>query len=149
MTKPLGSNVLLLGTVELVEGSVDPSAGAGIPAPVGSLYLRTDGTIWSKTGAGNAAWTPGGSGGVGPTGPTGPTGPAGSTGPTGPAGPTGASGATGDTGPTGPTGPAGAVGATGPTGPAGASGATGPTGPTGPSIGYGKLLALSRGFALV
>jgi len=37
----------------------------------------------------------------------------------------------------------------GPTGPAGSTGPTGPTGATGSSIGNGKVLALSRGFALV
>lgn len=38
-------------------GSADPAAGAGVAAPIGSLYLRTDGTHYAKTGAGDTAWT--------------------------------------------------------------------------------------------
>lgn len=44
-----------------LEGTVDPSAGAGVAAPVGSQYLRNNGGVgefWLKTGAANVAWTP-------------------------------------------------------------------------------------------
>jgi hypothetical protein len=109
MTKVFGSDTITLGSVDLIDGIVDPSV-AGITAAVGSMYLRTTGQQWIKTGAPATAWTlQGQSGATGPTGSTGPTGPAGAsvTGPTGPTGPTGS------TGPTGPTGPVGAGGALG------------------------------------
>ena len=139
---------------------VQISSGTGSPqgvvtAPIGSLWLQTDGatgtTLWVKeAGASNTGWTP--EKGTGPTGPTGPTGTQGNpstvTGPTGPTGlqgnpstvtgPTGPTGLQGNpstvTGPTGPTGlqgnPSTVTGPTGLTGPAGA-GSTGATGPTG------------------
>lgn len=37
-------------------GVQDPSTGAGIPAPVGSLFLRTNGQIYSKTGVIDSSW---------------------------------------------------------------------------------------------
>lgn len=40
-----------------VPGSADPTAGGGVAAPVGSIYLRTNGTLWQKIGAGDTAWT--------------------------------------------------------------------------------------------
>lgn len=55
------------GAPELRYGAVDPAAGAGVPAPIGSLYNRTDtGTIYSKTGAADTDWTAigGGAGGT-------------------------------------------------------------------------------------
>jgi hypothetical protein len=103
MTKTLGSDIVQLGSVNLLDGSADPSAGAGITGPVGSLYLRTDGTMFQKTGVGASSWTT-----RGQTGPTGATGSS-ITGPTGATGATGADGLsiTGPTGATGATGPAG------------------------------------------
>jgi len=47
---------LRVGGVLIKSGSVVPSAGAGVAAPAGSLYLKTDGTVYSKTGAGATAW---------------------------------------------------------------------------------------------
>jgi hypothetical protein len=41
-------------------GTTDPSAGAGIQAPIASLGMRNNagvGQLWIKTGAANAAWT--------------------------------------------------------------------------------------------
>ena len=47
---------LALGdTVGIFHGSADPSVG-GEAAPVGSLYLRTDGTLWSKIGVNDVDW---------------------------------------------------------------------------------------------
>jgi hypothetical protein len=40
----------------ITSGQADPSAGDGVPAPQGSLYLRTNGEHWAKTGAGDTAW---------------------------------------------------------------------------------------------
>lgn len=45
----------------LLSGTVDPSAGAGIEATVGSVFLRyasgaTIGEFWLKTGGGDTAW---------------------------------------------------------------------------------------------
>jgi len=47
---------------EVFVGGLDPSAGAGVPAPVGSLYHRdvgnagTSGEVYLKTGAADTAW---------------------------------------------------------------------------------------------
>lgn len=47
--------------VTLRSGSADPSAGGGVAANVGSLFLRDDGAgtgeLWVKTGAADTAWT--------------------------------------------------------------------------------------------
>jgi len=37
-------------------GATDPTAGAGVAAPVGSLALGTGGQMWLKTGAAATAW---------------------------------------------------------------------------------------------
>jgi len=42
----------------LLNGTSDPSAAAGIPAPQGSLYLRADGVSYKKTGALDTDWQP-------------------------------------------------------------------------------------------
>lgn len=40
-----------------ITGTVDPSAGGGVLAAIGSRYTKTDdGTQWAKTGAGDTAW---------------------------------------------------------------------------------------------
>ncbi len=51
------SILLGLGPVSLLEGTVDPTAGGGVAAQIGSFYLRT-GTAqaWLKIGAGNTQW---------------------------------------------------------------------------------------------
>jgi hypothetical protein len=44
----------------LILGTVDPTAGAGIAATIGSLFGRNNsgaGELWLKTGAANTAWT--------------------------------------------------------------------------------------------
>lgn len=64
-TKAIGSEIINLGAVELLQGAADPSAGAGVAAPIGSTYYRTTGQQWIKTGAGNTAWSLLGSGGGG------------------------------------------------------------------------------------
>jgi hypothetical protein len=43
--------------VEVLAGSADPSAGAGVAAAIPALYLRSTGALYSKTGAGDTAWT--------------------------------------------------------------------------------------------
>jgi hypothetical protein len=43
--------------VGIFAGSADPTAGLGEAAPVGSLYLRSNGELWSKTGALDLNWT--------------------------------------------------------------------------------------------
>ncbi len=40
----------------MLTGSSDPSAGLGVAAPVGSLYLNTTGILYLKIGAGDTAW---------------------------------------------------------------------------------------------
>lgn len=51
--------------VGIFSGDVDPSTGIGQPAPVGSLYLRTTGTIYSKIGSGDTQWSAIAAGGSG------------------------------------------------------------------------------------
>lgn len=44
----------------ITSGTADPSAGAGIAATPGALYLRNNagsGEVWLKTAAGDTAWT--------------------------------------------------------------------------------------------
>jgi hypothetical protein len=47
-------------TVSITTGTGDPSAGLGVPASQGSLFLRTDGgantTLYVKEGAADTAW---------------------------------------------------------------------------------------------
>ena len=41
-------------------GTVDPSTGAGVAAPIGALYLRNAsgaGQLWLKVGASDTSWT--------------------------------------------------------------------------------------------
>lgn len=45
----------------IVQGSADPSTGGGFEAPIGSLYLRRDGSIYSKNSAPDTGWTLNGS----------------------------------------------------------------------------------------
>ena len=55
--KALKQNLDLFGVVKVMSGGVDPSAGAGVAAPVGSAYLSTNGTLYLKTGVTNTDWT--------------------------------------------------------------------------------------------
>lgn len=57
MTKTLNAQQITLNLVSLIQQAADPSAGGGVAAAIGSLYLR-DGTgqMWLKTGAGATAW---------------------------------------------------------------------------------------------
>jgi len=57
MARPFASISYRLGTVDLLTGAADPSAGGGVVAAIGSGYFRTTGELWIKTGAGNTAWT--------------------------------------------------------------------------------------------
>ena len=47
--------VVLPNSVSLISGTVDPSA-SGIDRPIGSIYLRTNGEVWSKTGSTTTSW---------------------------------------------------------------------------------------------
>jgi hypothetical protein len=42
--------------VSIISGSVDPSASSGVVAEEGSLYLRTNGTLFKKIGALDTDW---------------------------------------------------------------------------------------------
>lgn len=55
-TLEIGELVIAGGTF-VGASSVDPSADSGIPGPLGSLYLRTNGQAWLKTGALDTDWT--------------------------------------------------------------------------------------------
>jgi hypothetical protein len=57
MADPFSSDVINLGPVEMRSGAADPTAGGGVVAPLGSLYQRTNGTVFVKSGAGATAWT--------------------------------------------------------------------------------------------
>ena len=43
-------------TSDILNGTSDPSAAAGVAAPLGSLYLRSDGVSYKKTGAADTNW---------------------------------------------------------------------------------------------
>ena len=51
-----GKGLGIDGGPEIIEGSVDPSA-VSTPATIGSLYLRSNGTVYRKSGAGDTDWT--------------------------------------------------------------------------------------------
>jgi hypothetical protein len=53
----VNGNALSVGGVNIIPGPADPTAGTGVAAPLGSLYLRTTGALYVKTGVGNNAWT--------------------------------------------------------------------------------------------
>lgn len=50
------TDTIQLAVANATSGTADPSAGAGVAAPVGSIYLRSDGTLWNKTGALDTNW---------------------------------------------------------------------------------------------
>lgn len=53
-----GGLELGFGGPQYLTGSADPTSGGGVVAPIASVYIRTtNGTVYSKTGAGNTAWT--------------------------------------------------------------------------------------------
>jgi hypothetical protein len=55
---PLTAQSIQFLSAKLFDGNADPSAGGGVAAPIGTLYLRTGtGQIWQKTGAADTAWT--------------------------------------------------------------------------------------------
>jgi len=56
--KTLKQNLNLNGVVTVGSGSADPSI-AGFPAPIGSIYLRTNGTFFVKSAAPDTGWTVG------------------------------------------------------------------------------------------
>ena len=98
---PLGAE-FGFGGVRILNGSADPTAGAGFEAALGSIYQRTNGSTYTKTGSANTAWTVNAAGATGPQGPAGPAvfldaeqGNDGDPGMTGAMGPTGAQGPTG------------------------------------------------------
>lgn len=43
--------------VDQLFGTADPTAGGGVVAPLGSIYQRSNGELWHKTGSGATDWT--------------------------------------------------------------------------------------------
>jgi hypothetical protein len=58
MSKTLAAEQIRLNLVDLIDQAVDPSAGGGVAAAIGSFYVRS-GTpqLWQKTGAAATAWS--------------------------------------------------------------------------------------------
>jgi len=57
MSKTLLAQQIRLNIVDLIDNSVDPTAGGGIAAAIGSFYLRSGtGQAWLKTAASNTGW---------------------------------------------------------------------------------------------
>lgn len=61
MAKPLATILLIVNGVYVMSGAVDPSAGAGVLAPVGSIFLRSPalpllGQTWLKLGPADTDW---------------------------------------------------------------------------------------------
>jgi len=54
--KALKQNLNLFDVTKILSGSLNPSAGSGVVAPKGSLYLSTDGSAYSKVGSADTAW---------------------------------------------------------------------------------------------
>ena len=59
MVKPFAATSIRLNEVDLLSGTIDPSA-AGLAAPIGSKYWRGPEVSgdFTKTGAADTAWTP-------------------------------------------------------------------------------------------
>ena len=59
MTISFAADQIRLLNVDLMQGTVDPRAGAGVAAPVGSEYMRGTATpgLFRKTGIADTAWT--------------------------------------------------------------------------------------------
>lgn len=51
----VGLGLSLDGEVAILKGAADPSL-VGVPAPVGSVYLRTNGELWQKYAAPDLSW---------------------------------------------------------------------------------------------
>lgn len=63
MAKSIRTNTVILGegatAVAITQGTVDPSAGAGVPAQLGSFYYQlTTSLLWQKVGSPDTAWVP-------------------------------------------------------------------------------------------
>jgi hypothetical protein len=56
MASPFAADRIHLGIIDLVSGSADPTAGAGVNAPVGSSYFRSTGDTYQKMGSSDTAW---------------------------------------------------------------------------------------------
>ena len=57
MSREFSSNLVRLNAIDLIDQAVDPSAGGGVAAVIGSFFLRSGtGQAWLKTGAANTAW---------------------------------------------------------------------------------------------
>ena len=57
MSKSFSADRVAVGATDITSGNADPTAGAGVVAPLGSLYLRDDGTLYQKTNTGDTDWT--------------------------------------------------------------------------------------------
>ncbi len=57
MSKNFSADRFVVGATDVTSGSADPTAGAGVVAPIGSLYLRDNGTLYQKTNTGDTDWT--------------------------------------------------------------------------------------------
>lgn len=55
--KTLKQNIDLFGVAKILSGTVDPSAGAGVVAPKGSIYLSTNGNLYEKFGTLDTEWS--------------------------------------------------------------------------------------------
>jgi hypothetical protein len=57
MSKPFATDQIRLHLVDILQQAVDPSAGGGVAAAIGSMLLRSGtGQIWLKTGGAATAW---------------------------------------------------------------------------------------------
>ena len=57
MANNIKADTLEVASANITSGAADPRSSGGTAAPVGSLYLRGNGTAWMKTGAADTAWS--------------------------------------------------------------------------------------------
>ena len=57
MALNIKADTLEVASANITSGAADPRSGGGTAAPVGSLYLRSNGTAWMKTGAADTDWS--------------------------------------------------------------------------------------------
>lgn len=57
MSNRFAAELIRVSSVDVLSGSANPTAGAGVAAPTGSVYMRQNGQVWTKTGTADTSWS--------------------------------------------------------------------------------------------
>ena len=55
-TSDVQFNTVTINNRSVYGGTTKPNTSSGVVASIGSLYIRNDGTVWTKVGSGNTDW---------------------------------------------------------------------------------------------